>query len=161
MKKDTQKYFYILFLFLSFFILESCGYKPLLNEKYKQFNIEKYKVSGDKRIAQILINNLGTSKKGSNNLFINVNAKKDRTISNKSTSGKILEYKMSLTFNITVKELIDEKTVLSKKFYEESKYKAATLYLDTLNTEKKIIDSLAEIIANRLLNELSLIYREK
>ena len=64
-------------------------------------------------------------------------------------------------YKITSPEEEHDKCVLSKKFYEESKYKAATLYLDTLNTEKKIIDSLAEIIANRLLNELSLIYREK
>ena len=48
--------------------------------------------------------------------------------------------------------------ILVKRIFNESgSYKASTLYLDTLNSEKKIINNLIVSIADEITKELSLI----
>ena len=146
-------------LFLSF--LSSCGYQSLLNEKSKKFGIKSFNIEGNKRLAQILKNNLVSSRSESNNLILNINARKDRSIAHKDSTGKIIKYNLKISFDLTATESISRKQVLSKTFALEGNYKASDLYLDTLNREKKVIDELIESIATQILTDLSLAYGEK
>ena len=146
-------------LFLSF--LSSCGYQSLLNENSKKFGIKSFNIEGNKRLAQILKNNLVSSRSESNNLILNINARKDRSIAHKDSTGKIIKYNLKISFDLTATESISRKQVLSKTFALEGNYKASDLYLDTLNREKKVIDELIESIATQILTDLSLAYGEK
>ena len=146
-------------VFLSF--LSSCGYQSLLNEKSKKFGIKSFNIEGNKRLAQILKNNLVSSRSESNNLILNINARKDRSIAHKDSTGKIIKYNLKISFDLTATESISRKQVLSKTFALEGNYKASDLYLDTLNREKKVIDELIESIATQILTDLSLAYGEK
>ena len=65
-------------LLLSF--LSSCGYQSLLNENSKKFGIKSFNIEGNKRLGQILKNNLVGSKNKSNNLILDINARKNRSI---------------------------------------------------------------------------------
>ena len=146
-------------LLLSF--LSSCGYQSLLNENSKKFGIKSFNIEGNKRLAQILKNNLVSSRNKSNNLILNINARKDRSIAHKDSTGKIIKYNLKISFDLTATESISRKQVLSKTFALEGNYKASDLYLDTLNREKKVIDELIESIATQILTDLSLAYGEK
>ena len=146
-------------LLLSF--LSSCGYQSLLNENSKKFGIKSFNIEGNKRLAQILKNNLVSSRSESNNLILNINARKNRSIAHKDSIGKITEYNLKISFDLTATESISRKQVLSKTFALEGNYKASDLYLDTLNREKKVIDELIESIATQILTDLSLAYGEK
>ena len=146
-------------LLLSF--LSSCGYQSLLNENSKKFGIKSFNIEGNKRLAQILKNNLVSSKNKSNNLILDINARKNRSIRHKDSTGKIIEYNLKISFDLTATESISRKQVLSKTFALEGNYKASDLYLDTLNREKKVIDELIESIATQILTDLSLAYGEK
>ena len=146
-------------LFLSF--LSSCGYQSLLNENSKKFGIKSFNIEGNKRLAQILKNNLVSSRNKSNNLILDINAKKNRSITHKDSTGKIIEYNLKISFDLTATESISRKKVLSKTFTLSGNYKASDLYSDTLNREKKIINELAETIATQILTDLSLAYGEK
>ena len=146
-------------LFLSF--LSSCGYQSLLNENSKKFGIKSFNIEGNKRLAQILKNNLVSSKNKSNNLILDINARKNRSIAHKDSTGKIIKYNLKISFDLTATESISRKQVLSKTFALEGNYKASDLYLDTLNREKKVIDELIESIAAQILTDLSLAYGEK
>ena len=146
-------------LLLSF--LSSCGYQSLLNENSKKFGIKSFNIEGNKRLAQILKNNLVSSRSESNNLILNINAIKDRSIAHKDSTGKIIKYNLKISFDLTATESISRKQVLSKTFALEGNYKASDLYLDTLNREKKVIDELIESIATQILTDLSLAYGEK
>ncbi len=146
-------------LFLSF--LSSCGYQSLLNENSKKFGIKSFNIEGNKRLAQILKNNLVSSKNKSNNLILDINAIKNRSIAHKDSTGKITEYNLKISFELTATESVSRKNILSKTFALDSNYKASDLYLDTLNREKKIIDELIESIATQILTDLSLTYGEK
>ena len=146
-------------LFLSF--LSSCGYQSLLNENSKKFGIKSFNIEGNKRLAQILKNNLVSSKNKSNNLILDINARKNRSITHKDSTGKIIEYNLKISFDLTATESISRKKVLSKTFTLDGNYKASNLYTDTLNREKKIINELTETIATQILTALSLAYGEK
>ena len=146
-------------LFLIF--LSSCGYQSLLNESSKKFGIKSFNIEGNKRLAQILKNNLVGSKNKSNNLILDINARKNRSIAHKDSTGKIIEYNLKISFDLTATESVSRKKVLSKTFSLDSNYKASDLYMDTINREKKIINELAETIASQILTALSLAYGEK
>ena len=146
-------------LFLSF--LSSCGYQSLLNENSKKFGIKSFNIEGNKRLGQILKNNLVSSKNKSNNLILGINARKNRSIAHKNSSGKIIEYNLQISFDLIATESVSRKQVLSKTFTLDSNYQASDLYIDTLNREKKIISQLVESIAAQILTDLSLAYEEK
>ena len=146
-------------LFLSF--LSSCGYQSLLNENSKKFGIKSFNIEGNKRLAQILKNNFISSRNKSNNLIIDINARKERSIAHKDSTGKIIEYNLKISFDLTAIESVSRKKVLTKTFALDSNYKTSDLYLDTLNREKKIINELTEIIAAQILTDLSLTYGKK
>ena len=146
-------------LFLSF--LSSCGYQSLLNENSKKFGIKSFNIEGNKRLAQILKNNLVSSKNKSNNLILDINARKNKSIAHKDSTGKIIEYNFKISFDLTATESVSRKKVLSKTFTLGSNYKTSDLYIDTINREKKIINELTERIAAQILTDLALAYGEK
>ena len=146
-------------LFLSF--LSSCGYQSLLDENSKKFSIKNFNIGGNKRLAQILKNNFVNTRNESNNLILDINAKKDRSIVHKDSTGKIIEYNLKISFDLTATESISRKKVLSKTFALDRNYRTSDLYLDTINREKKIINELTERIATQILTDLNLIYGKK
>ena len=154
----TLLYFYFI-LFLSF--LSGCGYQSLLNENSKKFGIKSFNIEGNKRLGQILKNNFISSKNKSNNLILDINARKNRSIAYKDSTGKIIEYNLKVSFDLTATESISRKKLLSKTYALDSNYKTSDLYLDTLNREKKITNELTEAIATQILTDLSLAYEKK
>ena len=146
-------------LFLSF--LSSCGYQSLLNENSKKFGIKSFNIEGNKRLAQILKNNLVSSGNKSNNLILDINARKNRSIAHKDSTGKITEYNLKISFDLIATESVSRKEIFSKTFALDSNYKTSDLYIDMINREKKIINELTESIATQILTDLSLVYGEK
>jgi len=146
-------------LFLSF--LSSCGYQSLLNENSKKFGIKSFNIDGNKRLAQILKNNLVSSRDRSNNLILDINARKNRSIAHKDSTGKIIKYNLKISFDLNATETISRKKILSKTFTLDGNYKVSDLYTDTINQEKKIINELTKTIATQILTNLGLLYGEK
>ena len=150
--------FYFILL-LSFF--SNCGYQSLLNENSKKFGIKSFNIEGNKRLGQILKNNLAGSKDKSNNLILDINARKNRSIAHKDSTGKIIEYNLKISFDLNATETVSRKKILSKTFTLDGNYKVSDLYTDTINQEKKIINQLIKSIASQILTDLNLIYGEK
>ena len=100
----------------------------------------------------------GNPQNSKNNLVCKIEIKKDRTISNKDKSGKILEYTLNVSLNLEALSTLDGSSVLKKSYSEKRSYKASKFYLDTLSREKIIADDLVKSIANQITNDLNLIY---
>ena len=150
------------FLFILIFnFLSGCGYQPLFDAKNQKFSIKKFELEGNKRLGSLLKNNLITSSKEGNNLTITIKANKKNVIANKNDTGKVLEYSVSLNFEITAKEYEKNEIVLSGVYSREQNYVAAEVHLDTLNSEKKAIENMIESIANEILISLTSIYQNK
>ena len=151
----------IFLFFIIFNLLTNCGYQPLFNAENQKFSIKKFELEGNKRLGSLLKNNLITSSKEGNNLTITIKANKKNVIANKSDTGKVLEYSVSLNFEITATEYEKNEIVLSGVYSREQNYVAAEVHLDTLNSEKKAMENMIETIANEILISLTSIYQNK
>ena len=147
----------IFFFAVSINLLLSCGYQPILNKDNQNFSISKFNLEGNKRIAGLLKNNLISVKNAVNVIELNIKSEKKTAVSNKSQSGKILTYSITLTYEIAAS---DNNNVLFTKVYTKSQsYSASDVHSDTLNNEKKVVESLIESIASELQIELNSIFK--
>ena len=145
----------ILLFLISVNLLLSCGYQPILKES-QNFSIAKFNLEGNKRISGLLKNNLINTKDSLNVIELDIKSEKKTAVSNQNQSGKILNYSIMLTFEITAS---DNKNVLFTKVFTKSQnYSASDVHLDTLNNEKKVVESLIESIASELQIELNSIF---
>ena len=155
---NFRKKRYILYILLIF--ITSCNYKPLLTkdqlDKFKFGNIE---IEGDKRIVQLVVNNLSASRDKSGKLDLYINGKKKIYPSNKSSSGKILEYSINLNYEVKIKNNLSGKIIYSKMISNSEKYKSSDNYSETINREKKIIDNISNLVAKQIINELNIVLR--
>ena len=151
-----NKFSKILMLIITSYFIWGCGYQPILNEENQKFSISQFNLEGNKRLGGLLKNNLIVGKKNKNSLVLNVKSEKKNIIANKSQTGKILSYALTLNFEINASK--NENIIYSKVFTKTQNYNAADLHSGTLNNEKKLVEILIESIANELLIELNSIY---
>ncbi len=137
-------------------LLLGCGYQPILNKDNQNFSISKFNLEGNKRIAGLLKNNLISVKNAVNEIELNIKSEKRTAVSNKSPSGKILIYSITLTFEITASN--NNNVLFTKVFTKSQNYSASDVHSDTLNNEKKVVESLIESIASELQIELNSIF---
>jgi len=138
----------------------SCGgYKPVFDLSGFQFKIENYSIDGDKRLGkQIyyqLYNLSKTSNEGSKGIDISINISKSKNATSKNSAGKILEYNISITTEINVKDFLTRKNILVHTFYSASSYKVQDQYSDTVKLENKIIKDLTNKTYRDFLLKLS------
>ena len=140
-----------------FTTFSGCGYEPLLGEKYGKYGIEKTVIQGDRRLGQILVNNLTFSKDKNSKLALTINSSKNREVSERTNTGKVKDYSIEVNFQIKATDTLTGDILIEKDFNDSQTYKASTLHTDTLNNEKKIVNNLATGIANQIMNEINLI----
>ena len=153
-----SKFLKILFALLVLISVQNCNYQPLLTEKYQKFNINTFDISGDKKLGQMLTNRFIEFKDSENQLLCKINIERNREISNKDDSGKVLEYSLDINLNLEALSVLDGSSVLRKNYSQKKNYKASKFYIDTLSREKIIADNLIKSIANQITNDLNLIY---
>ena len=76
---NFKKIFYCLIFLI---LLSNCNYKPLINNnQLSNLKFKNIQTSGDKRIVQLVVNKLNTSKDETGNLNLSINGeKKNRCI---------------------------------------------------------------------------------
>tara|TARA_Y100001970_G_scaffold284123_1_gene400827 strand:+ start:9379 stop:9852 length:474 start_codon:yes stop_codon:yes gene_type:complete len=149
----------ILFSLCGFIFLFSCGYQPILTETYQKFGISSFEIEGDKKLGQSLINRFGKIENAKNQLVFKIKSSKKREISSKSSAGEVLEYTVTINIDVDVFPVLSSNKILSKKYSQSNTYKASSLYVDSLNREKKIIDTSIKDISNKISRQLNLIYK--
>ena len=147
-----------LFLFV-LFLLSNCGYQPLFNKEAQSFSISNFNLEGNKRLGGLLKNNLITVKKDQNKLTLSINSKKKTSVADKSMTGKVLTNALTIEFEISAIDM-NNNVVFSKIYTKTKNYSSADIHTDTLNNEKKLTESLIEIVANELQTDLNSIYRQ-
>ena len=147
-----------LFLFV-LFLLSNCGYQPLFNKEAQSFSISNFNLEGNKRLGGLLKNNLITVKKDQNKLTLSINSKKKTSVADKSMTGKVLTNALTIEFEISASDMKNN-VVFSKIYTKTKNYSSADIHIDTLNNEKKLTESLIEIVANELQTDLNSIYRQ-
>ncbi len=95
-----SKFLKILFALLVLISVQNCNYQPLLTTKYQKFNINTFDISGDKKLGQMLTNRFVEFKDSENQLLCKINIERNREISNKDDSGKVIEYSLDINLNL-------------------------------------------------------------
>ena len=152
-----NKFSKILMLIITSYFIWGCGYQPILNEENQKFSISQFNLEGNKRLSGLLKNNLIVVKKNKNSYVLNIKSEKKNVVANKSQTGKVLSYALTLNFEISASK--NKNIIYSKVFTKTQNYNAADVHSGTLNNEKKLVETLIETIANELLIELNSIYQ--
>ena len=74
-------------------------------------------------------------------------------------TGKVLTNALTIEFEISAIDM-NNNVVFSKIYTKTKNYSSADIHTDTLNNEKKLTESLIEIVANELQTDLNSIYRQ-
>ena len=158
MKKITSLII-LLFLFIN---INSCsGYKPIFNSSNFQFEIADSLIEGDKKLGNQIYSKLFNLSKSNKNqqkitsIYITINTKKEKKPTSKDSTGKTLEYKISLDTNVAVINYLTKENILNHNFILSTSYKAQDQYSETLKIETKSIENLINRTYEELLIKLS------
>ena len=157
MKKNLNKIFLILFLFLT----SSCGYKVLNNSEINNFNMVQIKSSGDQRInfkiKNILTVNSSENKK--NSLIMELNTKKEKKVKEKNIKNEITKYEILLSSRVKLNFLENN---IEKIFTVASTgdYIVGNKYSTTLSNEKRLISNLTEDLSKKIINNINLVLND-
>ena len=158
MKKNT---FSILLIMLLIFINGCSGYKPIFSSTNLEFDIADYLLEGDKTLGQKIYSRLKRASKFNENndnikkIDILINASQNKKATAKDSSGKILQYKISLNFDIKIKDYLTEDEILNETYSSSFSYKIQDQYSDTLKLEERSINQLVDKTYQQILIKLS------
>ena len=163
MKKIT--YIIIAIIFLTF--INACaGYKPIYTTNL-QFKIVDYSIKSNKKLGrQIYYKLYNLFKSNQNNaealsVTITIDTTKNKGVTVKDSTGKILEYRIILNSNIIINDYLTNDEVLNQDFSYSSMYKVQDLHSETIKLENKSIKDLINKTYQDLLIKMSHIIRIK
>ena len=143
-------------------IINGCaGYEPIFGSTNLQFKIADYSIHGNKILGNKIYSKLYSLSKSTKddqnirsiNLVIEVS--KDKQAQSKSSSGKILDYKITLNTKIKITDFVSNNEILTQNFSSSLTYKVQDQQSDTIILENKSIENLIDKIYQKLYIELS------
>ena len=138
-----------------FALTTSCGFKVLDKSQNSNFAVQEIRSSGEIRINQKIKNNIRFKSKeaSENQIIINLDTKKIKSIKEKNIKNEITKYQITLTSNV---EFFSIKSDLKSKFSKSltGDFTAADSYSTTINNEKKIINDLIERLSENIIDEI-------
>tara|TARA_B100000686_G_C16797760_1_gene983647 strand:+ start:1882 stop:2376 length:495 start_codon:yes stop_codon:yes gene_type:complete len=146
---------------LLFYISGCAGYKPIFSSSGLKFNIMDYSIEGEKKLGKKIyskIYNLSQSKKeesDSKNIDLLIKVSKNKEATVKSSTGKILNYKITLNTEISVRDISTNNQILESNISYSDSYKVQDQYSETIQLENKSIDNLINKIFQDILIELT------
>ena len=153
-----MKYLRLLPIFFFLLLLNSCGYKKLTSENLDDFKIEKLEISGEKKLAYKLKNNIeiysSQNSKFIYDIKINLISTKETKI--KNTAGKTTRYTAKFQADTSIINT-NTKNVYSKTFSSTNDYDIGSTYSDTLNNEKNATENNLNYISNEIVKYLKLL----
>ena len=145
----------LLKLFTLIVLLTNCGFKIVNNSELRNFNIVEIETSGESRVNFSLKNNL-INKKINNNRKIKLDLETDKIkeIKENNIKNEITKYSITISTKVNF-ELIGENKLGEFTVSKKGNYNVQEQYSQTLNNEKKLIDSLTDEIVEEIFNNLA------
>ena len=157
-----KKIYYSIILIITLIFINSCaGYKPIFSSSDLQFQIAEHSIEGNEKLGNLIYSklyNISEANKESEqkrNLNITIDVSKKKNSTAKDSTGKVLEYKISLSTKVLVKDYLTNSDLLNYDFNSSLSYKVQDQYSETIKLEKKSIDDLINKTLQDLLIKLS------
>ena len=131
-----NKFSKILMLIITSYFIWGCGYQPILNEENQKFSISQFNLEGNKRLSGLLKNNLIVVKKNKNSYVLNIKSEKKNVVANKSQTGKVLSYALTLNFEISASK--NKNIIYSKVFTKTQNYNTSLFYTSPSPRDKHL-----------------------
>jgi len=151
--------FIIISIALLINITACSGYKPIFGSSNIEFTIAEHSIIGDKKIGNQIYSKLYNLSQSNNsegkNIYILINASKNKNATAKDSAGKAVAYKISLTVDITVKDFLTDELILKEKFVSSASYKVQDQYSQTIKSENRSTENLINKTYQDLLIKLS------
>ena len=150
----------IISLFLLFISLTSCGYSKINTTDSERYKILSFKSSGNQRAAYIIKNEirLYSQKDSDNALNVFLNVDKNKEIKEKNISNKVSKYNITLKVQLSLTDKYAKQTDYT--FSRSSELLVSDSPSETNEEENRIIEVLAETIANKIIQTLNIKYRK-
>ncbi len=143
-------------IFLTFFILQSCSYKPIFVEKDYNFEIENLYFTGEKEINREIENKLNLIKNNEDPLkkkyTVFIESKMRREIVSNDSKGDPLKFEMFILVNLTLKE--NEKLILNKNIEKKNIYNNNSDKFELEKNEKIILENLSDKISDNIISSI-------
>ena len=158
-----KKFAPIIFLTIALIFINSCtGYKPIFSSSNIKFDIADYSIEGDKKIAKQIYAKLNNLSKNNSykdqtdvkSIYINISVSKKKNPTIKNSAGKILEYKINMNTQISVKNYLTGNKLMDSSFNYSSSYKVQDQYSETKKLEDRSLDDLINKTYQDLLIKL-------
>ena len=135
----------------------SCGFKVVKKSDFNKFKIINVTSEGEKRINFKIKNILlaESQENQKNELTISLNTNKIKSVKEKNINNEITKYEIEININVGIQKLSGgEKNFIKSK---SGDYSVENQNSNTINNEKKLIDLLADNLAQDILDEINLI----
>ncbi len=143
-------------IFLTFFILQSCSYKPIFVEKDYNFEIENLYFTGEKEINKEIENKLNLIKNNEDPLkkkyTVFIESKMRREIVSNDSKGDPLKFEMFILVNLKLKE--NEKLILNKNIEKKNIYNNNSDKFELEKNEKIILENLSDKISDNIISSI-------
>ena len=151
-----MKIFKIILIFVFFFQV-SCGYKIVNNLDNFKFKIIDYKLTGEKKINNILEKNFKRFQNddaiSTSDFIIHANNEINKSITSKNTAGEALSYDLKISIKI---EIYESESLLNEiTFNESTSYDNLDSKFELKQYENILIQDLTDQIVIKINNHLN------
>ncbi|MDC6482259.1 LPS assembly lipoprotein LptE, partial [Pelagibacteraceae bacterium] len=132
------------------------------NMNSQLIHIQNLNISGEQKVSYLLKNNIllisNSESKNKYNVDLTIDKQKNSKIKNKS--GKITRYNLSLSVNLKLTNIEDEK-LIQKTFLKSVDYEVAEIHSNTIRNENNAIKSATQQISDDIINLINLSLRQR
>ena len=157
-----KKINYLISILFCLNLLSGCaGYEPIFGSSNLQFKILEYEIKGNEEIGNKLyskLNNLSKTQKEFSDftlISVNINSVKNKEEMSKDTSGKTIEYKITISTSVEVKNYKTNNIILNQTFNSSILYRVQEQYSETVKIENRSTEELVQKIYREILVNLS------
>jgi hypothetical protein len=140
-------------------IITSCSYQNMNSKNQKRFNVQEFNITGDARASFIIQKKIQrfSNENSENRIKLSIELNKDKSIHEKNIQNKVTKYSLSLSANVRIVEL-DSAKEIKRNFTVKRIYDVEDNYSDTVNNLKKTNNTLIDVIADEILDQLRIYF---
>ena len=140
-------------------LITSCGYQNMNSKDQKKFNIQEFDITGDSRASFIIQKKIQrfSNENSLNKIKLSIELNKDKSIYEKNIQNKVTKYSLTLSANVKIIEL-DSAKEIKRNFTVKRIYDVEDNYSDTVNNLKEANNTLIDIIADEILDQLRIYF---
>ena len=143
-------------------LLLSCGFKKINEKEDKLIYFQNINIVGERKIAYFLKNDilLISNKNSVNKYNAEIQVAKQKTDKIKDKTGKITRYNLSITVNLKLINLKDNKKIL-RSFARNEDYDVAKIHSDSISNENSTIKNITQQLSDDINNFINISMRYK